>query len=176
MMMMMMTVPIDVAVRVVVEVVIYSQRSSDVPQRDVTFDRQVQAVRQRFSSDFVQVENYTMKELTISQQIRIVSDAAIYVSLCGGGAVTGMFVPKDSSIVLYYSEHGGLDSWSGKPSYQPALLDYDLFNSLPYARVHWLPHSTMDTDRDVKILIALIQHEIDYIEFLNKQTKLTRLN
>jgi hypothetical protein len=150
--------------------VVFSQHSSDIGIRDLTFDKQIQAVKDSFSSDLIQVANYTFKDLSVPEQISIVSNTAIYISLCGGGAVSGMFVPKGASILLYYSEHGGIDSSRERFNYMPALLDYDLFNSLTYVRVHWLPLSTVDTRRDVTTLIALIQHEIEKIEFLNNNS------
>jgi hypothetical protein len=78
---------------------------------------------------------------------------------CGGGAVTGTFLPKGGSVFLYYLEDGGVKD--NKETGTPARLDWDLFNNLAYLKVHWLPKRTMHTETDLRALSYLVQHEID---------------
>jgi hypothetical protein len=124
------------------------------------FARQIEIVKQRFPNAIV--ENYTMKELSLRQQLDVTCRTAIYISLCGGGAVTAMFLPKGASVILYYAEDGGTSN--GRMNYKPALLDWDLFNAMSHLRVHWLPRNTLKTQYDEDALVMLIQHEIDLME------------
>jgi hypothetical protein len=140
--------------------IIFSQKSSDIFNRAMDFERQMQVVRDNFPT--VTVESYIFKTLSLQEQIEAVSDAAIYVTLCGGGAVTGMFLPKGASVIVYYSEDGGAQD--NHMTHKPALLDWDLFNAMSYLRVHWMPRNTMKHSDDEKALILLIRHELALID------------
>jgi len=86
----------------------------------------------------------------------------IFVSACGGGSATAYFLPRGSSLVLYYNEVGGMDYFDNEAKTGgPALLDWDLMNNLGYLRVHWLPISSMDSPEGLDALVALVQHEMD---------------
>lgn len=139
--------------------IIFSQKSSDIFSRSMDFEQQLKLVRVNFPE--VQVEAYVFKTLSLQQQVEAVSDAAIYVTLCGGGAVTSMFLPKGASVIVYYSEDGGAEDNRG--THKPALLDWDLFNAMSYLRVHWMPRNTMKQPLDEKALMLLIRHELDLI-------------
>jgi hypothetical protein len=141
--------------------IVFSQKSSDIYNRNIDFVRQIRLVQERFPT--VKVENYTMKELSLQQQLDVTTRTAIYITLCGGGAVSAMFLPKGSSVILYYAEDGG--TINGKRSYKPALLDYDLFNAMSYLRVHWLPRNTMKTSFDEQTLLLLIEQELELMKF-----------
>jgi len=140
--------------------IVFSQKSSDIFIRSMDFERQIEIVKENFPDAVV--ENYIFKEHTLQEQIEIATNAAIYVTLCGGGAVTGMFLPKGASVLIYYAEDGGL--YNGKMNYKPALLDWDLFNSMSHLRVHWIPRNSRKTAIDENALIMLVRHELDLIE------------
>ena len=140
--------------------IVFSQKSSDIFARSLDFETQIQIVQDRFPN--VSVEHYVMKNLTLLEQLELTSRTSIYITLCGGGAVSAMFLPKGASVILYYSEDGG--TRNGKRSYQPALLDYDLFNAMSYLRVHWLPRNTMKTTFDQDALVLLIEQELHIIQ------------
>jgi hypothetical protein len=140
--------------------IVFSEKSSDIFIRNMNFDRQIKLVKQHFPN--AKVENYTMKELSLQQQLDVTYRTSIYISLCGGGAVTAMFLPKGASVILYYAEDGG--TFNGKMNYKPALLDWDIFNAMSHLRVHWLPRQGLKTQNDEQALVMLIQHELDLIE------------
>lgn len=140
--------------------IVFSQKSSDIFIRSMDFERQLELVRSKFPDH--DVENYILKELTVEQQMQIANDADIFVTLCGGGAVTAMFLPKGASVIVYYSEDSGVKN--GIMNGKPALLDWDLFNSMSHLRVHWLPRNTMKGTLDEKALTLLIRHEIDIMD------------
>jgi hypothetical protein len=140
--------------------VVFSQKSSDIPLRSIDFDKQIAFVKERIPE--ARVEAYILKNLTVYEQMDIASQTSVFVSLCGGGAVTGMFLPKGASVIVYYAENGG--TRNGKRDYQPALLDWDILNSMSHLRVHWVPRNTRDTELDLQVLVMLIRNELKLIE------------
>jgi hypothetical protein len=142
--------------------IVFSVGSSDIPSRNLDFIKQIETIHQNFPHGLVQVEAYTMKELTVQQQVKMASEAAIFISMCGGGAVTGMFLPKGASVILYYLEHGGVER--GVMTGSHAHLDWDLFNHLSHVRTHWMPTATMDQRVDLRALVLLIQNELEMIQ------------
>jgi hypothetical protein len=140
--------------------IVFSIKSSDIMVRHLDFTKQSEQVRQAFPNEIV--ESYTFKELSVKEQLEIASGASVYITLCGGGAVTAMFLPKGSSVIVYYSESSGFHN--GRPSGTPALLDWDLFNSMSHLRVHWLPRNTMSGKTDGRALTLLIEHELEIID------------
>jgi hypothetical protein len=140
--------------------VVFSQKSSDIPLRSLAFDKQIAFVQERIPE--ARVEAYILKNLTVYEQMDIASQTSVFVSLCGGGAVTGMFLPKGASVIIYYGENGG--TRNGKRDFQPALLDWDILNSMSHLRVHWVPRNTRDTELDLQILVMLIRNELKLIE------------
>ena len=91
--------------------------------------------------------------------MEIASQTSIFITGCGGGAVTATFLPKGASVILYYVEDGGVRN--NKNTGTPARLDWDLFNNFGYLKVHWLPKGTMQSETDLKALAVLVQHELD---------------
>jgi len=140
--------------------IVFSQKSSDIYIRSLDFERQLEIVRTSFPNE--RVENYTLKSLTLHEQVEIASQASIFVTLCGGGAVTAMFLPRGASVIVYYGEDSGTEN--NKLTGKPALLDWDLFNSMSHLRVHWMPRNSRKKTVDERALILLIQHELTIIE------------
>ena len=141
--------------------IIFSLSSSSRANRNIRFTREMERLRHEFSTDEVIVESYSFKDYSLKQQVQIASEASIFISGCGGGAVTGTFVPRGASILLYYASDGGVHK--NKRTYKPARLDWDLFNNLGYARVHWIDAVTMHQNDDLDNFITLIQHELEVI-------------
>jgi len=139
--------------------VVFSEKSSNTGKRRLDFSKQKELLKQSFHPSYVSVESYVFSELSLKEQLEISSQASIFITFCGGGAVTSMFMPRGSSVIMYYLEEGGIRS--NKPTGKPARLDWDLFNNLAYLKVHWLPAGTMKTDSDIKALFLLIQHELE---------------
>ena len=139
--------------------IIFSENSSSVLSRNHDFTKQKELLKQSFHPSYVSVESYVFSEMSLKEQLEIASQASIFITTCGGGAVTSMFMPRGSSVIMYYLEDGGIVA--NKRNNKPARLDYDLFNNLAYLKVHWLPAGTMKTDYDIKALFLLIQHELE---------------
>lgn len=139
--------------------IVFSEKSSNIGHRNFDFTKQKVLLKQSFHPSYVSVESYVFSEMSLAKQLEISSQASIFVTSCGGGAVSSMFMPKGSSVIMYYLEDGG--AINNKPTGKPARLDWDLFNNLAYLKVHWLPAGTMKTDSDIKALFLLIQHELE---------------
>ena len=94
------------------------------------------------------VEVHVFSKYTVEEQIQMASRAAVFATYCGGGAITGSFLPKGGALHLYYSEDGGIESNHGTGL--PAYLDWDFFNHCGYLHVKWLPYgaSTSNTEVD----------------------------
>ena len=139
--------------------VIFSEKSSSILSRNLDFSRQKELLEQNFHPSYVSVESYVFSEMPLKEQLEISSQASIFITTCGGGAVTSMFMPMGSSVIMYYLEGGS--TVGNKQTGKPARLDWDLFNNLAYLKVHWLPVGTMQTEYDTKTLFLLIQHELE---------------
>jgi len=139
--------------------IVFSEKSSDVGHRNFDFSMQKEILKESFHPSYVSVESYVFSEMTLREQLEIASQASILITSCGGGAVTSMFMPRGSSVIMYYLEDGGVIG--NKLTGKPARLDWDLFNNLAYLKVHWLPAGTMKNDSDIKSLLLLIQHELE---------------
>jgi len=139
--------------------VIFSEKSSNIGHRNLDFSRQKELLKQSFHPSYVSVESYIFSDMSLKEQLEISSQASIFITSCGGGAVTSMFMPRGSSVIMYYLESGGVIG--NKLTGKPARLDWDLFNNLAYLKLHWLPAGTMKTDYDIKALFLLIQHELE---------------
>jgi hypothetical protein len=139
--------------------IVFSEKSSNIPSRNIDFTSQIDMLSRSFNSKYVSIESYIFKDLSLYQQIEIASQTSIFITGCGGGAVTATFLPKGASVLMYYLESGGVKG--GKETGKPARLDWDLFNNLAYLNVHWLPKQTMRTEPDLRSLALLVQHELD---------------
>lgn len=139
--------------------IVFSLSSSDIPARNLDFEKQMATLQHDFPE--AKIEAYSMKDLSVKEQVKLASETSIFITMCGGGAVTGMFLPKGASVILYYLEHGGVEY--GVLTHLPAQLDWDLFNNLSHLRVHWMPTQTMDQRVDLRALTLLVRHELEMI-------------
>ena len=140
--------------------VVFSQHSSNIKPRSLDFERQMALVKERVPNTLV--EAYVFANVTLHRQIEVVQDAAVFVTFCGGGAVNAMFLPKGATVIIIYSQGGGVKK--GRSTGTPALLDWDLLNAMSHLRVHWMPRYSMKTELDEDIFTSLLNHEISLIE------------
>ena len=114
--------------------VYFSANSSDKAHRSMSFEAErravVEALKSR-SKDLglppVDVQALQFSSYSVREQVDMASKAAVFVTTCGGGAVTASFLPRGASLVIYFPGSGGVENnkWSGKP----ARLDWDYFVS-----------------------------------------------
>jgi hypothetical protein len=140
--------------------IVLSAHSSGYGQRDTSFENQQRVLQQAFPTAAVQTVHLSL--IGMREQIELVSqNTTVFVTTCGGGSMTATFLPKGATLILYYDDKGGFDFSTFNSTGGPAYLDWDLFNNMAYLRVHWLPISTMNTEKGLKALMFLIHHEVD---------------
>ena len=144
--------------------VIFSKFSSNSGKRRSGFEPQLQAVQEEFDSSLINATGLVMQQLSLQQQAKLASEASVWITSCGGGAVTATLLPRGSSLILYYDPKGSLVR--NKPQFTPARLDWDLFNHLSHVRVHWFPTTDMNSPASLKLLVELIKSELHIIQHL----------
>ena len=139
--------------------IIFSLESSKT--RSLTMDSEIQALEEANLGDDVLIESYKMKKYSLREQVEMVGQAAIYVTACGGGAVTASFLPNGASLILFYGEDGGIEN--NKRTGKPARLDWDYFNNMAYTRVHWLGRRDKGYGIGIQLFVELVRHELELI-------------
>ena len=157
-------------------VITISINSSNNPTRRRDFSKQLNAIIAGLRSvdatserDRVLIQTVVMGKLPLNEQLRIVQESAIFISVIGGAASTAMFLNRNSCLILYFDDLDdfvqgappgprGLNSSSLQ---MPSMMDWDFWNHASYLRVHWLPIKTMDTEKGLNVLVKLIHNEID---------------
>jgi hypothetical protein len=116
--------------------VLFSANSSEKRHRTMSFvsekydlQRSLRKHSNALGLPTVLVESYQFSTFTINEQIQMVSRAAVFVTTCGGGAVTATFLPRGASVLVIFLEKGGVEN--NKGSGKPARLDWDYFVSVP---------------------------------------------
>ena len=141
--------------------VVFSKFSSKTAGRVKGFGKQLNLLKKHFNQSYVQTESHRMSGYSLHEQARITSEAAIFVSVVGGGTVTATFAPRGSSIILFYESKGGIKK--NVMVEEPARLDWDVLNHASHVRVHWLPVETLDEDKDLEFFLELVKHELHLI-------------
>lgn len=91
------------------------------------------------------IENHVFSKYTVEEQIQMASRSVLFATFCGGGAITGSFLPKGAGLYLYYGEDSGIEH--NRNSNKPARLDWDFFNNCGYLHVKWLPFYDSQTKK-----------------------------
>lgn len=129
------------------------------------------------------VEVHRLWNMSVEEQLRLSATSDIFVTACGGGgALPVTFLPRGSSLILFYNPEGGYDYATGRrrPDW-PARLDWDLVHfAAAHVRVHWMPirflndenkkDLTIDArqqfERDLELFVLLIKHELNVLDKL----------
>ena len=117
-----------------------------------------------------QIQGLDLRTLSLSEQVQLAATTSIFVTTCGGGAVTATFLPRGATLIVFYDAAGGLDFASLSNNQKPARLDWDLLNyaAAAHLRVHWLPLNTMDDPDDQQLFVRLVQHEVAILRLLRE--------
>ena len=143
--------------------VTFSLNSSNNPSRRRDFQKQVQTTKQLFEAyrGEIEVKSVIMGELSLMEQISIVRESAVFISVMGGSACTAMFLERDTSLILYYNDIDDFAQGASKDGGKiPNRMDWDFWNNASFLRVYWLPISTMDEEKDLNTLTRLVKNEI----------------
>lgn len=130
--------------------VTFALGSSQKKERHFSFSKQITAMEEAFGK-LVDLRTVHMSRENLKNQVKIASESTLYVTACGGGAVTATFLPPGASLILFYTEvRDGA-----------ARLDWDILNNMAWIRTHWLPAKTMDDEVD--LFVQLIARELDLV-------------
>jgi len=153
--------------------IVISQGSSNSPNRNASFDQHIKLLREVVGKKYeLDIHVVKLSAMKLKDQLELVAGAAIFITMCGGGAVTSMFLPKGASLFAYFHESDGIGG-------TPARLDWDILNNLGYLRVHWLPRPRFGgktkrgivmpgpRESDFEAFVKLVEHELDVISHTN---------
>jgi hypothetical protein len=108
------------------------------------------------------VQTVVLSELSLAQQITVVQETSIFITVIGGAASTAMFLQRNSCLILYYNDMDDFVRGSqGDKTTMPSMLDWDFWNNASYLRVHWLPMKSMDSDQDLGLFWKLVESELE---------------
>jgi hypothetical protein len=140
--------------------IIFSLMSSQDWDRRLDFAFQIEALRKELSTDEAKIRSYTLWNMTLQEQLSAVKSSNIFITACGGGSMTATFLPRGSTLIIFFNPTGGLDFETLKPNGLPARLDWDLLNNAAHLRVHWLPVASMNEEHGLQLFLRLVKHEI----------------
>lgn len=154
--------------------IIFSEGSSKASYRNFDWKHHLGALWAAELGDDVTIESYKFSKFTLKEQVNIISQAAIFVTAGGGGAVTATFLSRGASAIIFYGSNTGLVN--GRISGTPARLDYDYFNNMAYVRTHWVGiekaaahqlrlarEKTPEQIDDIDGFVTLVKHDLDII-------------
>ena len=110
--------------------------------RSRDFEQLITALKEH--KDKFDVVAIRMSKLSPFEQVRISSQAAVYVSTVGGGAVTGMFVPRGASVVLFHEKD--------------SLLDKDFWNQASWLRAKFY---SLEEYTNTQLIVNFILHAVE---------------
>jgi Glycosyltransferase 61 len=119
------------------------------------FTEQRFQLEEALSDEDVEVKTVVFQDMSLHEQMQLATETNIFISGCGGGAVTAMFLPKGATAIIFFNEKGG--QVRRKPTGLPARLDWDIFNHMSYIRVLWFPSLTMNEEHDLKSLVEVVK-------------------
>ena len=137
-------------------IITVSRFSSNDPQRNLSFNKQVKVLKERLGDDGdVVINQVTLEEYSVEEQVKIAMESSVMITAVGGGAVTATFLPKGASLVLFFTKK------SRHHKSTAARLDWDYFNNAAYMRTHWFPIEEMDEDVSLDAFANLVKHELE---------------
>jgi hypothetical protein len=139
----------------------FSVESSRDVTRRLDFAPQIDALKQQYQNhDTTVVRAFQFRDMSVDEQMNVAASTRIFVTACGGGAVTVTFLPRHASVIVFYDDRGGLDFATLQSTGRPARLDWDLLANASHLRVHWLPIHRMNEPAYRRLFQALIAHEM----------------
>jgi len=138
--------------------IVFSIQSSANPIRSLNFAEQRLFLQRELQHDDVNIKSVVLKDMSLYEQVQLATETDLFITGCGGGAVTAIFLPKGATTIIYFNEQGG--QRQNKPTGLPARLDWDLFNHLSYIHVLWFPSTTLNRKHDLMTLTEVVRDTI----------------
>jgi len=143
--------------------IIFSIQSSGDPVRNFDFNLQIHSLRGYLESksltDVAEIVVERMSSISVEEQMTMAAESSVYITAAGGGAMTAMFLPPGGSLIVFYNDQGS--NWKQGRPYNPALLDWDYFNSATYLHTSWMPISEMNDEGKLDLLNKMVGSEIE---------------
>ena len=144
--------------------IVFSVLSSKNPARRLSFEKQIAYLRSAFSDKEVAVEGHVLSKMSLQSQVKLLTETTVFISVVGGSACIGTFLPRGSSVILFFNDIGDeyVDHATRKDF--PQMIDWDFWTNASYLRVHWLPMSAIaaaEGKSSPQALNELIRSEID---------------
>jgi hypothetical protein len=143
--------------------VVFSALSSKNPIRRQSFQNQMDALRGAFSDKDLIVENHVFSTLNVKEQIQLATETAVFVSVVGGSASVATFLPRGSSVILFFNDVNEFTDHSSRKDF-PSMIDWDFWNSAAHLRVHWMPMKSMNETVNHNALVELVKSELSTIQ------------
>ena len=141
--------------------ILFSIHSSITSPRNTDFSTHIELVKKKLGAKYdLEILSVVLSEFSVKEQAEMIVDTSIYITVCGGGAFSALFLPKGASLMVYFNEDEGIRR-------TPARLDWDYFNHMGYVRTHWLPRpKATKKEIDLEAFTSLVDHELDIISQL----------
>ena len=90
-----------------VVLIVFSINSSTSQKRNLAFKKQIARLKALYTGDAgVSIVAHKFSDMTVQEQVLVATQTSILVTSAGGGAMTGMFMDRGSSVIIYYDETG----------------------------------------------------------------------
>jgi len=130
-------------------ILVSKSSSTKNDRKNIKFGPQVKKLKKHFG-DRVVVKKVQLSELSLVEQIELLSRTAVFISTVGGATVSGTFLPKGASVILYMREE--------RP------LDWDWWNNFPHVKAHWFPMDNKTDAFHLNALVETVESQLDYID------------
>lgn len=153
--------------------IVISSKSSKTAFRNVSFSKHAAFLKKKLGGKYeLDIREVRLASMSMAEQVSLAAETSVFITMCGGGAITAMFMPKGASLLTYFTED--VSKKKNKKHDTAARLDWDLLNHIGYLRVHWLPRprssftlegepSDIQSFADLDALVKLVDHELDLI-------------
>jgi hypothetical protein len=134
--------------------ILFSTNSSKDVRRCVDFNAQIEVAKSLSTSwnkTTVQVMNFM--NYTLTDQLKAISKASIFITAAGGGSFPAFFLPYGATLIIFGDNNMHLDS--------------DLYNNYGQFQVHWMSLSHMS--EDLTLFSHLLKDEIENLVFLHQK-------
>ena len=116
-----------------------------------TLESKLQSISSSFHSSCCTVRTVPTSSGSLSVDSKaIVSDyvlsSKIWITIAGDASWPALFLPRGSTLIILYDETNKVKG-GGKHNKRPAMYHFDLWNHLPYIKVHWLSFQTLPCSR-----------------------------
>lgn len=157
--------------------IVISNNSSSDPIRNTSFEEHAVRLQRELGKKYpLDIQQVTLSELTMAEQVTLAARTSVFVTAAGGGASLAHFLPRGAAVLLFFAEFPP-DKKVETGAYNGWVMDWDTYNNFGYVRAHWLPlrhlgNVTSDkvadqSAADMDVFVKLVDQELDIISHLS---------